>query len=244
MLEILLKSILIGAMGGFAIGAGAARMFHAPDTIGMGAFRTLGYINTSKGDGVSHATVGSGFALSSAATSLGTGALTQDVFHRVIPNLAVSLLALFYRRNVEDLLGNPAKMGIASACVGMIFLSIVNTVSALIPTELALVAAGILAPASALMISYVMPLLFIWAACDAGDTVGFTAILLAGIMQLITGNALPGAVLGILLGYTIQENGFKNNTSRILITIVVTIILLISYFRGYFESILSILGLG
>lgn len=38
---ILLKSLLIGGLLGFAAGAGAARMFHAPQTQGLGAFRTL-----------------------------------------------------------------------------------------------------------------------------------------------------------------------------------------------------------
>lgn len=47
---ILLKSLIIGAIGGAAIAAGAARMFHAPETQGMGAFRTLGELNACKGD--------------------------------------------------------------------------------------------------------------------------------------------------------------------------------------------------
>lgn len=42
---ILLKSLLIGGLLGFAAGAGAARMFHAPQTQGLGAFRTLGEMN-------------------------------------------------------------------------------------------------------------------------------------------------------------------------------------------------------
>lgn len=41
-LIILIKSLIIGALVGVGVGAGAARMFHAPTTQGMGAFRTLG----------------------------------------------------------------------------------------------------------------------------------------------------------------------------------------------------------
>ena len=41
-LIILFKSLIIGGLVGVGVGAGAARMFHAPTTQGMGAFRTLG----------------------------------------------------------------------------------------------------------------------------------------------------------------------------------------------------------
>lgn len=44
-LEILGMSLIIGGLCGFGLGAGAARMFHAPTTQGMGAFRTLGELN-------------------------------------------------------------------------------------------------------------------------------------------------------------------------------------------------------
>ncbi len=41
-LIILIKSLIIGGLVGVGVGAGAARMFHAPTTQGMGAFRTPG----------------------------------------------------------------------------------------------------------------------------------------------------------------------------------------------------------
>lgn len=41
-LIILIKSLIIGGLVGVGVGAGVARMFHAPTTQGMGAFRTLG----------------------------------------------------------------------------------------------------------------------------------------------------------------------------------------------------------
>lgn len=60
---ILLKSLLIGGLLGFAAGAGAARMFHAPQTQGLGAFRTLGEMNAAQGDPASHFSFGLGFSL-------------------------------------------------------------------------------------------------------------------------------------------------------------------------------------
>lgn len=49
-LIILFKSLIIGGLVGVGVGAGAARMFHAPTTQGMGAFRTLGELNSCEGD--------------------------------------------------------------------------------------------------------------------------------------------------------------------------------------------------
>ena len=51
-LIILIKSLIIGGLVGVGVGAGAARMFHAPTTQGMGAFRTLGELNSCEGDPV------------------------------------------------------------------------------------------------------------------------------------------------------------------------------------------------
>ncbi|CDL17757.1 Putative inner membrane protein [Klebsiella pneumoniae IS46] len=41
-LIILIKSLIIGGLVGVGVGAGAARMFHAPTTQGMGAFSNPG----------------------------------------------------------------------------------------------------------------------------------------------------------------------------------------------------------
>lgn len=51
---ILTKSIIIGGLLGFSASVGAARMFHAPSTQGLGAFRTLGEMNACMGDAASH----------------------------------------------------------------------------------------------------------------------------------------------------------------------------------------------
>ena len=50
---ILTKSIIIGGLLGFSASVGAARMFHAPSTQGLGAFRTLGD-ECLHGDAASH----------------------------------------------------------------------------------------------------------------------------------------------------------------------------------------------
>lgn len=61
-LEILGMSLIIGGLCGFGLGAGAARMFHAPTVQGMGAFRTLGELNSCEGDPASHFSFGLGFS--------------------------------------------------------------------------------------------------------------------------------------------------------------------------------------
>lgn len=60
-LIILIKSLIIGGLVGVGVGAGAARMFHAPTTQGMGAFRTPGELNSCEGDPASHFSFGLGF---------------------------------------------------------------------------------------------------------------------------------------------------------------------------------------
>lgn len=54
MVEIVIYSIIIGAIGGACIAAGASRMFHAPEIQSMGSFRTLGEMNACGGDPVAH----------------------------------------------------------------------------------------------------------------------------------------------------------------------------------------------
>lgn len=77
---ILLKSLFIGGLVGFAAGAGAARMFHAPTTQGLGAFRTLGEMNACEGDAASHFSFGLGFSL-----MLGHQRLEQVRLRKILP---------------------------------------------------------------------------------------------------------------------------------------------------------------
>src|SRR5699024_9978406 len=110
-LVILLKSIVIGGLMGFAAGAGAARMFHAPKTQGLGAFRTLGEMNACEGDAASHFSFGLGFFFNAWASVVGAGAFTQDVTHRVVPNWAAAAL-LSKNKDVSKTVHDPKKMGL------------------------------------------------------------------------------------------------------------------------------------
>lgn len=236
MLIIIFKSVIIGLILGAAISAGAARMFHAPETQGLGAFRTLGELNACSGDPVAHFSFGLGFLFNAAATTVAAGALTQDVDHRIIPNWAAAIL-LLKNRNVEETLHNPKKMAIVGAGVGAVVVTFLNTLSAMVPQKLSMIAGKVLTPAANLMINPVMPIIFWLAAIDAGKTTGMWATVLGGVSHLVTGNATPGIVLGILVGQTAETNGYKNRTTQVLIVIVVVMFIAIAYFRGFFQKL-------
>lgn len=76
-LIILIKSLIIGGLVGVGVGAGAARMFHAPTTQGMGAFRTTGRLNSCEGDPASHFSFGLGFFFNAWASSVAAGSFTR-----------------------------------------------------------------------------------------------------------------------------------------------------------------------
>jgi len=237
MLEIIIKSIIVGALAGSAIAAGAARMFRAPKLQGMGAFRTLGEMNACNGDSMSHFSFGLGFFITSSASAIGTGALTQDVLHRVIPNWTAAIINFGgkkdYRKSISDNL-------IIGAMVGAVIFTFLTTASNIVPTDLADIAKNILTPASMNMINIVMPLIFLWSALDTGKTVGAYALVLAGVMQIISGNSLPGIIFGILVGTLAQEKGTKDKSYRIMLGVVIVMIALIAYFRGFHETILAL----
>ena len=58
MIGLLIKSVIVGALCGFSVGAAAARMFFAPKIMAAGAFRTMGELNACMGDPVSHISFG------------------------------------------------------------------------------------------------------------------------------------------------------------------------------------------
>lgn len=234
MLLIIIKSLIIGFIGGAALTAGAARMFHTPNSQSMGAFRTLGELNACQGDTMAHFSFGLGFLFNSAAAVVASGALTQDVFHRVIPNFAAATL-LLKNKKVEETLYDPLKMGIVGGIIGAIIVAFLNTVAFLIPASLSNIAREILSPAAAMMINPVMPIVFWLAALDAGKLTGVWATVLGGLAHMIMGNAVPGIVLGILIGQTIDESGY-NKSVRIMITIVVILFIVIAYFRGFLQN--------
>lgn len=231
MLIIIIKSLIIGFIGGAALTAGAARMFHTPNSQSMGAFRTLGELNACQGDTMAHFSFGLGFLFNSAAAVVASGALTQDVFHRVIPNFTAAIL-LIKNKKLEETLYDPFKMGIVGGVIGAIVITFLNTVAFLIPTSLANIAKEILSPAAAMMINPVMPIVFWLAALDAGKITGVWATVLGGLSHMIMGNAVPGIVLGILIGQTIDESGY-NKSVKIMITIVIILFVIIAYFRGF-----------
>ncbi|EGK12445.1 DUF4311 domain-containing protein [Kroppenstedtia eburnea] len=230
-LIIILESIIIGALVGFGVGAGAARMFHAPTVQGMGAFRTLGELNACEGDSISHFSFGLGFLFNSWASVVGAGALTQDVEHRIIPNWAAATL-LWRNKKVEQTLHNPKKMAFAGAIVGMIVVAVMNSTAASIPESMRQVATEVLVPAADWLINPIMPIVFWTAAMDAGKRTGVWGTVLGGLAHLIMGNAVPGIVLGILIGKGVDDSGW-NRITKTLVTAVILLFLLSGFFRGF-----------
>lgn len=230
-ITILLKSIIIGGLLGFSAGVGAARMFHAPSTQGLGAFRTLGEMNACMGDPASHFSFGLGFFFNAWASTVGAGTFTQDVTHRIIPNWAAASL-LIKNKNVGETMHDPKKMGISGAIIGIVVVAFLNSTAAAIPKSLQVTAVAVLVPAATILINTVMPILFWLAAIDAGKRTGFWGTLFGGLAQLIMGNAVPGVVLGILVGKGVDESGWNRVTKSIFITIIVLFIAS-AFFRGF-----------
>ncbi|ELS1302585.1 DUF4311 domain-containing protein [Enterococcus faecalis] len=228
---ILLKSLLIGGLLGFAAGAGAARMFHAPQTQGLGAFRTLGEMNAAQGDPASHFSFGLGFFFNAWASAVGAGAFTQDVTHRIVPNWAAAIL-LVKDKDVTKTMHNPKKMGIVGAFVGMATVAFLNSTAAAIPESLQVTAVAVLVPAATILINTVMPVLFWLAALDAGKRTGFWGTLFGGLSQLVMGNAVPGVVLGILIDKGVDDLGWTRMT-RGMLGAIILLFILSGFFRGF-----------
>jgi len=228
---IILKSIVIGGLLGFSAGMGAARMFHVPTIQGLGAFRTLGEMNACEGDPASHFSFGLGFFFNAWASAVGAGAFTQDVTHRVLPNWAAASL-LVKNRDVEKTVHDPRKMAIAGAIIGAIVVTFLNATTTAIPESLRISAVAVLVPAATMLINFVMPIIFWLAALDAGKRTGFWGTLFGGIAQLIMGNAVPGVVLGILIGKGVDEAGWSKLT-KILFGAIIALFVLSGFFRGF-----------
>lgn len=228
---ILTKSIIIGGLLGFSASVGAARMFHAPSTQGLGAFRTLGEMNDCMGDAASHFSFGLGFFFNAWASSVGAGAFTQDVTHRIVPNWAAAAL-LAKNKDVSQTMHDPKKMGIIGAVIGALVVAFLNTTAAAIPEALQVTAVSVLVPAATILINTVMPVIFWLAALDAGKRTGFWGTLFGGIAQLIMGNAVPGVVLGILIGKGVDESGWNRVTKSMMIAIVLLFVFS-GFFRGF-----------
>ncbi|EKA5910904.1 DUF4311 domain-containing protein [Salmonella enterica] len=230
-LIILIKSLIIGALVGVGVGAGAARMFHAPTTQGMGAFRTLGELNSCEGDPASHFSFGLGFFFNAWASSVAAGSFTQDVDHRIIPNWGAAAL-MIKNRNVGETLHDPKKMAIACAVIGMIVVTFLNLTASSVPEALQVTAVKVLVPAANLLVNIVMPVIFWLAAIDAGKKSGFWATVFGGVARLIMGNAVPGLVLGILIGKGVEESGW-NHVTKVMMVAIVLLFVLSGFFRGF-----------
>ncbi|MGY3749070.1 DUF4311 domain-containing protein [Vagococcus acidifermentans] len=231
MIIIILKSLVIGGLLGFAASVGAARMFHTPKSQALGAFRTFGEMNACEGDPAAHFSFGLGFFFNAWASTVGAGAFTQDVTHRIVPNWATAAL-LMKNKNVEETMHNPKKMAIAGTVIGALLVTFLNSTAAAIPESLQVTAVAVLVPAATILIDTVMPVLFWLSALDAGVRTGFWATLFGGLSQMIMGNAVPGVVLGILIGKGVDDTGWNRVTKSILAAIIMLFILS-GFFRGF-----------
>jgi uncharacterized protein (TIGR03580 family) len=228
---ILVKSLIIGGLLGFSAGAGAARMFHAPSTQGLGAFRTLGEMNACEGDPASHFSFGLGFFFNAWASAVGAGAFTQDVTHRIVPNWAASAL-LSKNKDLASTMHDPKKMGLVGGLIGMAVVAFLNTTAAAIPESLQVTAVAVLVPSATILINTVMPVLFWLAAIDAGKRSGFWGTLFGAVAQMIMGNAVPGVVLGILVGKGVDDQGWTKIT-KIILAATILLFILSGFFRGF-----------
>ncbi|MFF1695383.1 DUF4311 domain-containing protein [Streptomyces sp. NPDC055239] len=219
-LTVLLQSLVIGGLIGFGASAGVARMFHAPKVQGMGAFRTLGELNACQNDPVAHFSFGLGFLFNAWSSAVGTGALTGDVDHRIVPHWTASV-AMVKNRNLDQTLHNPRRMALTGTVVGMVLIALLNTTAASIPHSLQDVAAKVLGPASEWLINPVMPIIFWMAAVDAGRRTGAWGTVLGGLGHLVMGNAVPGIVLGIVIGKGVDDLGWTKVTKSLAGAVIV-----------------------
>lgn len=240
-LIILVESLIIGALVGLAVGTGAARMFNAPTVQALGAFRTLGEMNASEGDPASHFSFGLGFFFNAWASTVAAGSFTQDVTHRVIPNWAAAFLML--KNHDEKEMHDPKKMGIAGALVGALVVAFLNLTSSALPQSLQITAVKVLVPAATLLINTVMPVIFWLAAIDGGKRSGIFGTIFGGFAQLIMGNAVPGVVLGILVGKGVDESGW-NKITKIILIATILLFILSAFFRGIDLTLLKQLNIG
>ena len=137
----------------------------------------------------------------------------------------------------EETIQNPRKMMMAGSVIGALIVTFLNTMATIIPEKLSLIANNVLTPATGWMLNPVMPAIFWLAAIDAGRYTGMWGTILGGISALVSGNAVPGIVLGILIGKSAEENGYKSGIVKVLIAIVVVMFIAIAYFRGFFAKL-------
>lgn len=57
---------------------------------------------------------------------------------------------------------------------------------------------------------------------------------------MIMGNAVPGIVLGILIGQSIEDNGYSRST-KVMIAVVSVLFFVIAYFRGFIAKLIALM---
>lgn len=115
-------------------------------------------------------------------------------------------------RHLRETLHNPKKMAMACGLIGMMVVAFLNSTASAVPAALQVTAVKVLVPAANLLVNTVMPVLFWLAAIDAGKKSGCWATIFGGLAQLMMGNAVPGLVLGILIGKGVEESGWNRVT--------------------------------
>ena len=230
MIDLVFKSVIIGALAGAGAAGGAARMYHAPEVQGMGSFRTLGEMNACNGDPISHFSYGLGFIFSSAGDVVGMGALSSNVLHRIVPNWSAAFSVLGFKDG--EAYKNPAKMTIMGAIVGAVVVTFLNTLASFVPTTMAQIASNVVYPAATLLLNPVLPVAFWLAALSAGKEHGTYATIFGIIAQFVMENAAPGCILGILIGQSVQDTGLKSKRSISMLLFVSAMFFIIAYFRG------------
>lgn len=133
---------------------------------------------------------------------------------------------------------DPRKMGFVGAVIGAIVVAFLNSTAAAIPAALQVTAVAVLVPAATTLINIVMPVIFWLAALDAGKRTGFWGTLFGGIAQLIMGNAVPGVVLGILIGKGVDEIGWSKVT-KMMMGAIILLFVLSGFFRGFDLQVLE-----
>lgn len=122
-------------------------------------------------------------------------------------------------------------MAFYGAGVGAVLVAALNSTVSAVPAGLQSVAEKVLVPASEWLINPVMPIIFWMAAMDAGRRTGGWATVLGGLAHVVMGNAVPGIVLGILVGKGVDDGGW-NRVTRTLAVAVVLLFTLSAFFRG------------
>lgn len=139
---------------------------------------------------------------------------------------------------MEETLHDPKRMAFAGALVGVVVVTLLNSTATAIPQSMQLVATKVLVPAANWLINPIMPIVFWMAAMDAGKRTGIWGTVLGGLSHLVMGNAVPGIVLGILIGKGLDDSGWNRITKTMLVAVILLFVLS-GFFRGFDVALLK-----